>query len=42
MVCYTKLDADDDPQYLDWVQSVVAGVEEQSDTDQTCVGNGSV
>lgn len=37
MVRYTKLEPSDDPQFLDWVESVVAGIQEKFDTDQTYV-----
>jgi hypothetical protein len=37
MVRYTKPEPTDDPQYLNWVEAVVVGVEETINTDQTYV-----
>src|SRR5215212_3808378 len=37
MVRYTKSEPSDDPQYLDWVESAIVGVEESFDASQTFV-----
>jgi hypothetical protein len=37
MVHYAKPDPSDDPEFLDWVESVVVGVEKRFKTDQTFV-----
>jgi hypothetical protein len=37
MVRYTKSEATDDPEYLDWVEATVVGVEEAIKTEQTYV-----
>jgi hypothetical protein len=37
MVQYAKPDPSDDPKFLDWVESVVVGVEKRFKTDQTFV-----